>query len=71
MANYFHVAFTGAPRSWLMNLPEGSVSSWEMLRRMFVSNFAGTCSRPGSEADLHAIRQQPDETLCAFVQLFC
>jgi len=71
MANYFHVALTGASRSWLMNLPECLVSSWEMLSRMFVSNFAGTCSRPGSEADLHAIRQQPDEMLRAFVQHFC
>jgi hypothetical protein len=28
MANYFHVALTGMVRSWLMNLPEGTLTSW-------------------------------------------
>jgi hypothetical protein len=71
MANYFHVALTGSARSWFMSLPEGSISSWENLCSQFIANFAGTCARRGSEADLHAVRQQPDETLRAFVQRFC
>jgi hypothetical protein len=33
MANYFPVALTDMARSWLMNLPEGSLTSWEELRR--------------------------------------
>jgi hypothetical protein len=28
MANYFHVALMGMVRSWLMNLPEGTLTSW-------------------------------------------
>jgi hypothetical protein len=31
MTNYFPVALTGTARSWLMNLPQGSLSSWEEL----------------------------------------
>jgi hypothetical protein len=27
IANYFHVALTGTVRSWLMNLPEGTLNS--------------------------------------------
>jgi hypothetical protein len=32
MATYFHVALSGPPRTWLMNLTTGSVYSWEELR---------------------------------------
>ena len=71
MANYFHVPLTGAARTWLMNLPVGLISSWEDLCRQFVANFAGSCPRAGSEADLHAVRQQPGETLQQFIQRFC
>jgi hypothetical protein len=31
MTNYFPVALTGTAQSWLMNLPQGSLSSWEEL----------------------------------------
>jgi hypothetical protein len=33
MANYFPVALTGMARSWLMNLPEGTLHSWSKLCR--------------------------------------
>jgi hypothetical protein len=33
MANYFHVPLTGTTRSWLMNLPEGTLDSWPELCR--------------------------------------
>jgi hypothetical protein len=29
MANYFPVALVGMMRSWLMNLPEGTLTSWQ------------------------------------------
>ena len=54
-----------------MNLPESTIFSWEELCRQFTVNFVGTCSHPGTEADLHAIQQQPGEMLRAFVQRFC
>jgi hypothetical protein len=28
MANYFPVALTGTTQSWLMNLPEGTLTPW-------------------------------------------
>jgi hypothetical protein len=31
MSNYFSVARIGTARSWLMNLPEGSLTSWAEL----------------------------------------
>jgi K+-transporting ATPase c subunit len=31
MANYFPVALTGIGQSWLLNLPEGSLTSWGEL----------------------------------------
>ena len=31
MANYFHVALRGSACSWLMNLPPGSIGSWDDL----------------------------------------
>jgi hypothetical protein len=31
MTNYFPVALTGMAQSWLMNLPEGSLTSWVEL----------------------------------------
>jgi hypothetical protein len=31
MANYFPVTLTGTMRSWLMNLPEGTLTSWQEL----------------------------------------
>jgi hypothetical protein len=31
MVNYFPVALTDMTRSWLMNLPEGTLTSWKEL----------------------------------------
>jgi hypothetical protein len=31
MVNYFPVALMGTARSWLMNLPEGTLDSWSEL----------------------------------------
>ena len=58
MANYFPVALTGTARSWLMNRPPGSISSWEELCHQFTANFGSSYTRPGKELDLHAVRQR-------------
>jgi hypothetical protein len=31
MGNYFPVALISTTRSWLMNLPEGTLTSWQEL----------------------------------------
>jgi hypothetical protein len=56
MANYFPVALTGTARSWLMNLPEGTLHSWSLLCHQFMANFESDYARLGNETDLHAIQ---------------
>jgi hypothetical protein len=69
MATYFHVALSGPARTWLMNLTPGSVYSWEFCAR-FVANFASAYQQHGVEAHLHAVRQEPGETLRKFISRF-
>ena len=45
MANWFSHALRDSALSWLLNLPEDSVNSWEELCKQFVSNFKGTYER--------------------------
>jgi hypothetical protein len=70
MASYFHVALTGPARTWLMNLTPGSIRSWGELCAQFTANFASAYQQQGVEAHLHAVRQQPGETLRAFISRF-
>jgi hypothetical protein len=70
MATYFHVALSGPARTWLMNLTPGSVYSWEELYAQFVANFASAFQQHGVEAHLHAVRQEPGETLRKFISRF-
>jgi hypothetical protein len=70
MATYFHVALSGPARTWLMNLALGSIYSWEELCAWFVANFASAYQQHGVEAHLHAVRQEPGETLRTFISRF-
>jgi hypothetical protein len=70
MATYFHVALSGPSRTWLMNLSPGSIYSWEELCTWFTANFASAYQQHGVEAHLHAVRQEPGETLWAFISRF-
>jgi hypothetical protein len=70
MATYFHVALSGPARTWLMNLAPGSIYSWEELCARFTPNFASAYQHHGVEAHLHAVRQEPGETLRMFISHF-
>jgi hypothetical protein len=70
MATYFHVALSGPAWTWLMNLTPGLVYSWEELCAWFTANFASAYQQHGVEAHLHAVRQEPGETLRAFNSRF-
>jgi hypothetical protein len=70
MTTYFHVALSGPARTWLMNLTPGSVYSWEELCTRFVANFTSAYQQHGVEAYLHAVRQEPGETLRKFISRF-
>ena len=50
-------------RTWLLNLPPGTISSWDEMRTRFIANFQGTCDRPPAVSDMRRIKQQPGETL--------
>jgi hypothetical protein len=70
MANYFLIALTGTVRSWLMNLPEGTLTSWQELCHQFTANFKSAYTRSGNETNLHAVRQCLGESPCSFIQWF-
>jgi hypothetical protein len=53
-----------------MNLAPGSIYSWEELCARFVANFASAYQQHGVEAHLHAMRQEPGETLRTFISCF-
>jgi hypothetical protein len=67
MANYFPVALSGRARSWLMNLPEGTLTSWQELCHQLMANFESAYSQPGNETDLHVVQQHVGESLCSFI----
>jgi hypothetical protein len=70
LANYFPLALRPNVRSWMMNLPEGSISSWADLCHQFVGAYQGGHKLPGQESDLHVIPQRDGETLCKYIQRF-
>ena len=53
--------------SWLLNLPPGSISSWDKIRDRFVANFQGTRDCPPAAGDLRLVKQQQGETLQKFI----
>jgi hypothetical protein len=53
-----------------MNLAPGSIYSWEELCTRFTANFASAYQQHGVEAHLHAVRQEPRETLRTFISRF-
>jgi hypothetical protein len=55
-ANFLPTTLTGAARSWLINLPEGSVTSWDQLYAMFIGNFQGTYEHQSTTETLKTIR---------------
>jgi hypothetical protein len=62
---------SGVARSWLINLPEGSIHSWDQLCAMFIGNFQGTYERPSTTETLKNIKQKHDESLRDYVKRFC
>jgi hypothetical protein len=55
-ANYLPTALSDVARSWLINLPEGSIYNWDQLCIMFVGNFYGTYERPSIAETIKTIK---------------
>jgi hypothetical protein len=64
------MALSGAGRSWLINLPEGSIHSWDQLCTMFIENFQGTFEHMSTTVILKTIKQKHDESLRDYVKHF-
>jgi hypothetical protein len=69
-ANYLPTVLFGATRSWLINLPDGSIYTWDQLCVMFIKNFQGTHEHPSTAETLKTIRQKHDESLRDYVKYF-
>ena len=70
MANWFPMALKDGARTWLLNLAQGTISSWDEMRTRFIANFQGTRDRPPAVSDMRRIKQQPGETLQKYIQRF-
>jgi hypothetical protein len=60
-----------ATRSWLINLPEGSIYTWDQLYAMFIKNLHGTYECPSTAKTLKTIKQKHVESLRDYVKYFC
>ena len=67
MANWFSHALRDSALSWLCNLPEDSIDSWEELCKQFLANFKGTYERAHSYNDLRLVKQSSGETLRKYI----
>jgi hypothetical protein len=69
--NYLLTTLSGSARSWLINLPEGTVHSWDQLCAIFIGNFEGTYEHPSTAETLKTIKQKHDERLREYMKHFC
>jgi hypothetical protein len=69
--NFLPTTLTRVARSWVINLPVGSITSWNQLCAMFIGNFQGTYEHPSIAETLKTIRQHHDESLRDYVKYFC
>jgi hypothetical protein len=69
-ANYLPTTLSDMTRSWLINLPERSIYTWDQLCATFIGNFQGTYKHPSTAETLKTIRQKHDESLRDYVKHF-
>jgi fructose 1,6-bisphosphatase len=69
--NFLSTMLTGMIRSWLINLPEGSITLWDQLCTMFIGNLHGMYECPSTAKTLKTIRQKHDESLWDYMKHFC
>ena len=70
LANYFPLVLKPNVRSWLMHLPDNSISSWADLCHQFVGAFTGGHKPHGQEINLHLLAQKEGEPLRKYIQRF-
>jgi hypothetical protein len=70
-ANYLPMVLSSTTRSWLINLPEESIYTWDQLCAMLIENFQATYERLSTAEALKTIKQKHDESLWYYVQYSC
>ncbi|KAK1613789.1 hypothetical protein QYE76_019306 [Lolium multiflorum] len=68
---YSPLMLLGSARTWLNNLPAGSINDWLDFEEAFISNFTGTYHRSGRPRQLEMCKQEPDETDRAYLTRWC
>jgi hypothetical protein len=69
--NFLPTMLSGAARSWLINLPEGSIHSWDQLCAMFIGKLQDTYEHPSTAEMLKTIKQKHEGSLRDYVKHFC
>jgi hypothetical protein len=70
-ANFLPTTLTSVARSWLINLLDGSITSWDQLCAIFIGNLQGTYEHSSTTETLNTIRKKHDENLRDYVKCFC
>ena len=65
LANYFPLVLKPNVRSWLMHLPDNSISSWADLCHQFVGAFTGGHKPHGQERAIFIYSPRRKESHCA------
>jgi hypothetical protein len=69
--NYLPKALSSVARSWLVNLPRGTIYNRDQLCAMFINNFQGIYEHPSTTETLKNIKQKPGENLRDYMKHFC
>jgi hypothetical protein len=69
--NYLPTALSGAVRSYLVNLHEGTIYNWDHLCVMFIDNFQVTYERSSTTETSKTIKWKHDKSLWDYVKHFC
>ncbi|GKG33053.1 reverse transcriptase domain-containing protein, partial [Tanacetum coccineum] len=63
MLRAFPVSLTGAASLWLRNKPSGSITTWEDLKKKFLSKYCPSACTTKKTEEINSFQQEPDESL--------
>jgi hypothetical protein len=70
MAKSFVMAVRNVAQTWYSSLPPGTITSWQKLKDMLVTNFQGFQTKPVTAQALFQCTQDHEEYLQAYVRRF-
>ncbi|GKE55903.1 hypothetical protein Tco_1495088, partial [Tanacetum coccineum] len=63
MLRVFPMSLTGAASRWLRNKPSGSIITWEVLKKKFLSKYSPPARTAKKMEEINNFQQELDETL--------